>query len=479
MRWTAQIRVFFSKSKCLSVILICLCTFFVYTMTRRLPSGFITKGKGGKPSSSLSSETSSKAKILEDAFDGDYVEETFLTTSQPMIFPANDDVDAGETTSTVSNPPPFSPPSHVPSTALRAHTVDFDPHGSDVLVMLHTQKTGGSEFLRHLVTVKREGHFLCLLPSAVMNSIMAQGTIPKNQHHRERRRAANNPTSCPRNPSRPYGEQWLVAEKTMGWVCGLHASYIEYQNCLLTLSGPRFKFRNDLKLHFAILLRHPVLRYLSEYLHVQRSATWTSHHMCGGKVVSPSDMPPCYPGFYLKKPWPNLTLSSFVSCESNWGNNRQTMMLADLELVHCYDKSAMSKEERDRRLLESAKANLRSFAFFGLTEYMPETYRLFEETFGMTFAVPPGQRNVSELHSAPMLTDLWSNSDIYQAILRANHLDVQLYDFALELFSERAEAVGITVNKDLVEQAVKDLQVNPYQVNKVVEKYRRINYKVS
>lgn len=44
-------------------------------------------------------------------------------------------------------------------------------------------------------------------------------------------------------------------------------------------------------------------------------------------------------------------------------------MLADLTLIGCYNNSLMNKEERDRIMLASAKQNLLSIAFFGLTEF--------------------------------------------------------------------------------------------------------------
>lgn len=44
-------------------------------------------------------------------------------------------------------------------------------------------------------------------------------------------------------------------------------------------------------------------------------------------------------------------------------------MLADLNLVGCYNNTLMNKEERNRIMLASAKKNLLSIAFFGLTEY--------------------------------------------------------------------------------------------------------------
>jgi len=44
-------------------------------------------------------------------------------------------------------------------------------------------------------------------------------------------------------------------------------------------------------------------------------------------------------------------------------------MLADLSLIGCYNSSYMNQEERNRVMLASAKRNLLSIAFFGLTEY--------------------------------------------------------------------------------------------------------------
>lgn len=44
-------------------------------------------------------------------------------------------------------------------------------------------------------------------------------------------------------------------------------------------------------------------------------------------------------------------------------------MLADLSLIGCYNTSYMNQEERNRVMLASAKRNLLSIAFFGLTEF--------------------------------------------------------------------------------------------------------------
>jgi hypothetical protein len=222
------------------------------------------------------------------------------------------------------------------------------------------------------------------------------------------------------------------------------------------------------------------MRYLSEYLHVQRNATWAAaKHKCGGMFATAAEMPPCYPGYYSGKPWPNLDLSAFVACDSNWANNRQTMMLADLEAVHCFNKAALSLEERERMLLETAKKNLKSFAFVGLTEYMVETCQLFEKTFKMVFGVLPEPYNsLSEFRSGPLLVNLQRNAKLYKAIEQRNHLDMELYEYALSMFIERTGRVGISVNRDFVGQEVHRLMENPSLLDGVIGKNKNLNYKV-
>lgn len=67
--------------------------------------------------------------------------------------------------------------------------------------------------------------------------------------------------------------------------------------------------------------------------------------------------------------WLGVQLDQFANCESNLATNRQTRMMSDLALVGCYNRTSMPKLERDRILLASAKRNLASMAYFGLTEH--------------------------------------------------------------------------------------------------------------
>ncbi|MFH4982004.1 hypothetical protein AB6A40_008713 [Gnathostoma spinigerum] len=111
--------------------------------------------------------------------------------------------------------------------------------------------------------------------------------------------------------------------------------------------------------------------------------------------------------------------------------SRQTRMLADLTLINCYDSSQMDPAVRDKIMLESAKANLRNFAFFGLKERMSESQWMFEELFQMRFTKNLADWNKSKSND----TEITHHQ--LELIKKKNSLDVELYDFARKLFSKR------------------------------------------
>ena len=349
--------------------------------------------------------------------------------------------------------------------------VSFNPGGRDSLVFIHIPKTGGSDFLRHLVTVERDGVPLCLSDAA--NSTSSS----QSARRRKDRAVCLRPRGTSEYPGGSRGGPWLISEKTLGWYCGLHPFYSEYESCISferNLPTGRRKFDPQATFHYSTMLRHPILRYMSEYLHVQRGATFSYRHTCGGGKVTDSEMPPCYPGFYDHQTWDNVTLSWFLSCESNWANNRQTFSVADLETVQCFRRKALPSKERERRLLESAKRNLARFAFFGITEYQAESSALFEKTFGLKFGQGLEQKPVGMLNSAPMLNSLWNTESTYNRIAATNHLDVQLYQYALDLFAARLMAMGVKIDLDHVSKAVQLLPVDSDSFQK--KKFRKQSY---
>lgn len=169
-------------------------------------------------------------------------------------------------------------------------------------------------------------------------------------------------------------------------------------------------------------------RYLSEWRHVQRGATWkTSLHMCDGRTPTPEELPPCYEG----TDWSGCTLQEFMDCPYNLANNRQVRMLADLSLVGCYNLSFIPEGKRAQLLLESAKKNLRGMAFFGLTEFQRKTQYLFERTFNLKFIRPFMQYNSTRAGGVEV------DEDTIRRIEELNDLDMQLYDYAKDLFQQR------------------------------------------
>ncbi|CAJ0935767.1 unnamed protein product [Ranitomeya imitator] len=201
----------------------------------------------------------------------------------------------------------------------------------------------------------------------------------------------------------------------------LDVVYLDFSKAFDTVPHKR-------KFYYITLLRDPVSRYLSEWRHVQRGATWkTSLHMCDGRTPTPEELPSCYEG----TDWSGCTLQEFMECPYNLANNRQVRMLADLSLVGCYNMSFTPEKKRAQLLLESAKKNLKDMAFFGLTEFQRKTQYLFERTFNLKFIRPFMQYNNTRAGGVDL------DNGTIQRIEELNDLDMQLYDYAKDLFQQR------------------------------------------
>ncbi|KAL3110118.1 hypothetical protein niasHT_015721 [Heterodera trifolii] len=276
----------------------------------------------------------------------------------------------------------------------------------DVLVFLHIQKTAGTTFERFLV---------CHLNVTQRCQCRCVEMKKKNCQCRQL-----------------IGRIWLFSRYSTGWACNLHADYTELvaSNCvsnkLSAIEGSRHKRRFFL----TTFLRNPIDRFISEFTHVsERGATWGRARLfCGDRSPTSEELPAC---FDPKVGWRNISLDEFLSCPYNLAFNRQTRMLSDLNLVNCYNSSSMDSTVRDRIMLESAKFNLRHFAFFGLKENMTESQFLFEKTFGLTFDSDLALWNRSKsAHIIPTDRQLGQ-------IRQRNLLDLELYAFARRVFKLR------------------------------------------
>ncbi|XP_071980175.1 heparan-sulfate 6-O-sulfotransferase 2 [Engystomops pustulosus] len=280
--------------------------------------------------------------------------------------------------------------------------VDFNINGDDLIVFLHIQKTGGTTFGRHLVrNIRLEQPCEC--------------------------KAGQKKCTCHRPGKK---ETWLFSRFSTGWSCGLHADWTELTNCVPAVvdNKKEIKMRPLRNFYYITILRDPVSRYLSEWRHVQRGATWkASLHVCDGRSPTSDELPSCYTG----DDWSGCSLKDFMDCPYNLANNRQVRMLADLSLVGCYNLSVMAEDQRNKVLLDSAKENLKRMAFFGLTEFQRKTQYLFEKTFNMNFISPFTQFNSTRASSVEI------DDQTQKRIETLNFLDMELYEYAKDLFLQR------------------------------------------
>ncbi|HTH59872.1 MAG TPA: sulfotransferase family 2 domain-containing protein [Paraburkholderia sp.] len=177
-------------------------------------------------------------------------------------------------------------------------------------------------------------------------------------------------------------------------------------------------------LTYITMLRDPVQRTVSWYLHAMRDANAYRHQQMN------------------EEGW---TLLDFVrDPETNWDIvNTQTLFLAaDLD----YEKlsrdpvgygqaaiKALAARKHDRALLDVAKKRLESFAFFGITERMRDSMGLLAYQLGYlpNFSVPRLNTSSNRKGNDPL------SAGELDAIRELTALDQELYVFACELFEAR------------------------------------------
>jgi len=121
---------------------------------------------------------------------------------------------------------------------------------SHVMVFLHIQKTGGTTFNRHLITDMRD--LKCELTGNASRKYFQASCVRPNSQ-----------------------STWLFSRYSMGWPCGIHADWTALHECVRSKMG-RIDGRRPRKYYYLTNLRDPVQRFLSEWRHVQRNATWKS-----------------------------------------------------------------------------------------------------------------------------------------------------------------------------------------------------------
>lgn len=296
----------------------------------------------------------------------------------------------------------------------------FNISGNDVMVFLHIQKTSGTVFGLHLLDIDINPPCRCSVAgyqtwvvempsSSALSSLVHKCTCPRT-------RASNK-----------QKEQWLFSRYTFGWPCGVHADLTLLKKCLPSIYKGLYK---QSVFHFVTLLRHPVERFLSEYEHVLHGAMWKESRTilsCKDKTFYLTE---CYSKYSNNG---SFSLEQFLDCPYNAAKNRQTLMLADWNLIPCEDVVGLAVKESI--LLESAIKSLLEMAYFALVERQSESKLLFEHTFSIHFKHPFKQRTRDRRgrYTAEQLN----------RVEAANELDMQLYKHANELFNERLQKLYI------------------------------------
>lgn len=115
------------------------------------------------------------------------------------------------------------------------------------------------------------------------------------------------PCECQRKRKRCYcfrthrNENWLFSRYSTGWKCGLHADWTELTSCVDQELDKNEGETAKRRYFYITLLRQPIVRYLSEFRHVQRGATWkSSRHLCLGRQATPEELPQCYSGKFFR-----------------------------------------------------------------------------------------------------------------------------------------------------------------------------------
>lgn len=151
-------------------------------------------------------------------------------------------------------------------------------------------QTGGTSFGKHLVR-------------DLDLKVSGNSFKPSSQSSTFYRPFPQRKCTCQRKKKRCYcfrpnrNENWLFSRYSTGWRCGLHADWTELTGCVDQELDKNEGETAKRRYFYITLLRSPIPRYLSEFRHVQRGATWkNSRHFCLGRQATAEELPACYAG---------------------------------------------------------------------------------------------------------------------------------------------------------------------------------------
>jgi hypothetical protein len=138
-------------------------------------------------------------------------------------------------------------------------TIDFNTT-TDLLVFLHIQKTGGSDFDRSIVKN---------LMSFDKSSQKWRKSCESRQELQKKFKYKK--FYCPRDitslDKNDFINNWYFSRQTFGWYCGLHVDYAGLKSCLNEIRRENMFLG---KIYYITILRDPIKRYISEWNHITR-----------------------------------------------------------------------------------------------------------------------------------------------------------------------------------------------------------------
>ena len=320
---------------------------------------------------------------------------------------------------------------------LEIRNVHFNK-SSDLVIFLHISKTGGTNFEENLVKFLRKYN--------EKNKKWEKACLVKPESVLEKSKTYAK-YYCPRDDSNEFTwsnyyslkSSWFFGRQTYGWglhwKCNVHADFAKLRACSLYM-----KETNEFlsRIHFITIIREPIQRYISEWLHVSRqtelgkSVIFNTKNVCNKEVT----MSECLPDIKYKEA---INLEQFTLCKNNIAENRQTRMLAyyNENNTDC----SIYKTENKKFLLESAKQQLRHMSYFALTEYDDLSRKLFEKTFENRIRF----QNIENYSSKQKTLEYIKRLDkgLFEKIKKINELDLELYDYAKQIFFERLKFYGL------------------------------------
>ncbi|CAI2722711.1 unnamed protein product [Schistosoma spindalis] len=296
-----------------------------------------------------------------------------------------------------------------------------------VLVFIHIQKTAGTLLERRLVK---------------------DGLVGKTCYCFFKRRC---------NCKTQSGNTWLVSRYSTGWVCGLHADLTELTECIDSKLNKVDHHIIKRKYIYFTLLRDPVDRFISEWQHIRRGATWHSATLrCNKQYPPPEHYKPCYFNEEIvENISSNVSIKSVIDCPYNLASNRQTRMLANLSSLGCYKHLTKWSQPLNvtvlthippvsLALLNSAKHNLVNIiSCYGLSEYLIYSQYILQKCLHITFKrsfiefnkISFMKQRLLFTHATIIRSNL--NQSTLHEIQHVNKLDIFLYNFAKQLFVYR------------------------------------------